>query len=218
MTGSLVCYWFWFSHALLPNHSISFFFLSFEFWFIGQRAYIESLVANNATIKEGKRLRIVCKVQGHPPPKVVWRKDNRSIAKNRSRYQFIHLRWESIFIRLFMFISLHLPIGFFSIRQLHWIAVTWKSSIFFLSNYHFLLNRRRRSELIIKSVFVNDSGQYECRAKNKLARQPIRKFTRIDVLPKAQEYTSKLNFYLHFIHSYTKLCNWILFNLWINEY
>lgn len=52
-------------------------------------------------------------------------------------------------------------------------------------------NFRRRSELIIKEAFLNDSGQYECRAKNKLARQPIRKFTRIDVLPKAQEYTSK---------------------------
>lgn len=73
--------------------SLCFFFeIRFEFQFIGQRAYIESLVANNATIREGKRLRIVCKVQGHPPPKVVWRKDNRSIAKNRSRYQFIHLR------------------------------------------------------------------------------------------------------------------------------
>lgn len=45
--------------------------------------------------------------------------------------------------------------------------------------------------MIIKSTFVNDSGQYECRAKNKLARQPIRKFTRIDVLPKAPDNTSK---------------------------
>lgn len=61
------------------------------------------------------------------------------------------------------------------------------------------LYHRRRSELIIKSAFVNDSGQYECRAKNKLARHPIRKFTRIDVLPKAQEYSSKYLLCLSFL-------------------
>lgn len=64
----------------------------------GQRAYIESLMANNATIREGKRLRIVCKVRGHPPPKVTWFKDDKSINKNRLRYQFVHLRWVNDFI------------------------------------------------------------------------------------------------------------------------
>lgn len=43
-------------------------------------------------------------------------------------------------------------------------------------------------------MFTNDSGQYECRAKNKLARQPVAKFTRIEVLPKVQEITSELIF------------------------
>lgn len=36
-----------------------------------------------------------------------------------------------------------------------------------------LNNRRKRSELIIRAAVRNDSGQYECRAKNKMARQTV---------------------------------------------
>lgn len=45
---------------------------------------------------------------------------------------------------------------------------------------------RRRSELIIESAHTSDSGQYECRAKNKIFRLPVRKFTTIKVLPKSK--------------------------------
>lgn len=79
MTLMQICLFFWFCFP-------------FYFTIVGQRASIESLTANNATIREGKRLRIVCKVRGQPPPKVTWFKDNRSIPKNRNKYQFVHLR------------------------------------------------------------------------------------------------------------------------------
>lgn len=58
----------------------------------GQRASIESLLANYSTAREGRRIRIVCRVRGQPPPKVTWFKDGRSLSRNRSKYQFIHLR------------------------------------------------------------------------------------------------------------------------------
>ncbi|XP_037044668.1 protein vein isoform X2 [Bradysia coprophila] len=113
----------------------------------GQRASIESLMANNSTAREGRRIRIVCKVRGQPPPKVTWFKDGRSIGRNRARYQFVHLR--------------------------------------------------KRSELIIKSAFRNDSGLYECRAKNKLARQPVSRSIRIEVLPKEHDVTRPPNNWTH---------------------
>lgn len=159
---------------------------------------IESLMANNATIREGKRLRIVCKVRGHPPPKVTWFKDNRSIAKNRSRYQFVHLRWApTIHLNTITFqigqLLLELNYMQFPITNFCWINVLF---VYF----------RRRSELIIKEAFLNDSGQYECRAKNKLARQPIKKLTRIDVLPKAQEYTSNFFYQFRSVHCCVFVC------------
>ncbi len=58
--------------------------------------------------------------------------------------------------------------------------------LFFIS--HFI---RRRSELIIKSAVRNDTGRYECRAKNKLAPKPVLNFTRIEVLPKDYTPTSE---------------------------
>jgi hypothetical protein len=57
----------------------------------GKRASIESL-SLNLTVKEGKRVRIVCKVDGEPAPKVTWFKDGRSINRNRTKYVFVHLR------------------------------------------------------------------------------------------------------------------------------
>lgn len=41
--------------------------------------------------------------------------------------------------------------------------------------------RRRRSELIIQSAQHNDSGQYECRAKNKVTRPTVSQFVWVDV-------------------------------------
>lgn len=60
-------------------------------FFAGKRASIESMSAN-LTVKEGKRARIVCKVDGEPAPKVTWFKDGRSINRNRTKYIFVHLR------------------------------------------------------------------------------------------------------------------------------
>jgi len=40
---------------------------------------------------------------------------------------------------------------------------------------------RRRSDLIIKNLSAADSGKYECRAKNKLTRKPVSKFTTLIV-------------------------------------
>lgn len=55
---------------------------------------------------------------------------------------------------------------------------------------------RRRSDLIIKSAAWNDSGKYECRAKNKLTlKRPVSRTTWLDVLSKnspSTERTSKL--------------------------
>ncbi|KAJ6641827.1 Protein vein [Pseudolycoriella hygida] len=107
----------------------------------GQRASIESLYVNNSTIREGRRIRIVCKVFAQPPPKVTWFKDGRSIVRDPARFQFIHLR--------------------------------------------------RRAELLIKQALQNDSGVYECRAKNKFVRQPVTRSVRIDVFPENVEVTSK---------------------------
>lgn len=53
-----------------------------NFHFVGQRASISSLPAN-VTVKEGKRIRLVCRVKGQPPPKVTWFKDDRSLSRLR---------------------------------------------------------------------------------------------------------------------------------------
>lgn len=51
-------------------------------YFAGQRASIFSLTAN-VTVKEGKRIRLVCRVNGQPPPKVTWFKDDKSLSRLR---------------------------------------------------------------------------------------------------------------------------------------
>lgn len=56
----------------------------------GERAKIVSLSVQNSG--QGRRVRIVCKVSGQPPPKVTWFKDGRSISRNRSKYQFVYFR------------------------------------------------------------------------------------------------------------------------------
>ncbi|XP_063701957.1 protein vein isoform X2 [Culicoides brevitarsis] len=48
----------------------------------GQRASISSL-STNVTVKEGKRIRLVCRVNGQPPPKVTWFKDDKSLSRLR---------------------------------------------------------------------------------------------------------------------------------------
>ncbi|XP_055688620.1 protein vein isoform X2 [Lutzomyia longipalpis] len=100
----------------------------------GQRASIEFLT-ENLPVREGKKVRLICRVKGQPPPKITWYKDGSSIKRNRTRYTFSHFK--------------------------------------------------RRSILIIESVGKNDTGQYECRAKNKLAKQPVTRtmFLRVDDQP-----------------------------------
>lgn len=67
-----------------------------------QLASIKSITASNRTVENGKELRIVCKVQGQPPPKVTWFKDHKSINRNRRLYQFIHYKRRSeLIIRSF---------------------------------------------------------------------------------------------------------------------
>ncbi|XP_034483779.1 protein vein isoform X2 [Drosophila innubila] len=57
-----------------------------------QNASITSITSMpaNATIENGKELRIICKVEGRPPPKVTWFKDDKSINRKRNVYQFKH--------------------------------------------------------------------------------------------------------------------------------
>lgn len=43
------------------------------------------------------------------------------------------------------------------------------------------VHSRRRSDLIIKNLSAADSGKYECRAKNKLTKKPVSKFTTLIV-------------------------------------
>lgn len=42
--------------------------------------------------KEGKRVKITCKVNGEPAPKVTWFKDRRSINRNKTKFEFVHTR------------------------------------------------------------------------------------------------------------------------------
>ncbi|XP_059614188.1 protein vein isoform X2 [Phlebotomus argentipes] len=97
----------------------------------GQRASIEFLT-ENLPVRVGKKIRLVCRVKGQPPPKITWFKDGRSIKRDRNRYTFSHLK--------------------------------------------------RRSILTIESAKKHDAGQYECRARNKLGKQPVTRsmFMRFD--------------------------------------
>lgn len=57
-----------------------------------QNASIISITTkpNNATIENNAELRITCRVEGQPPPKVTWFKDDKSINSKRKIYQFKH--------------------------------------------------------------------------------------------------------------------------------
>ncbi|KAH8398894.1 hypothetical protein KR222_010956 [Zaprionus bogoriensis] len=57
-----------------------------------QNASITSISTSpgNATMENGGELRIICKVEGRPPPKVTWFKDDKSINRKRNVYQFKH--------------------------------------------------------------------------------------------------------------------------------
>ncbi|XP_053684052.1 protein vein [Sabethes cyaneus] len=52
-------------------------------------------ISSNVTRQEGKRVRLVCKVRGQPPPKVTWFKDKRSINRNVTKYAQVHLKKRS---------------------------------------------------------------------------------------------------------------------------
>lgn len=65
---------------------------SYLFFFVaGKKASITSL-KDVVTVQEGKKLRLVCKVDGQPPPKVTWFKNGRSINKSKTKYNFLHTR------------------------------------------------------------------------------------------------------------------------------
>lgn len=153
-------------HAHDENWSLSSLFFCL---FAGKRASIESM-SPNLTVKEGKRVRIVCKVDGEPAPKVTWFKDGKSINRNRTKYIFVHLRW--VTTRAFPRIVADASDDF----------------------------SRRRSDLIIKSAVWKDSGQYECRAKNKLtSKRPVSNFTWLDVLSKHNPTTERTSKQTEFI-------------------
>lgn len=60
-------------------------------FFAGQRAEIESLTSSVKT-REGKKIRLVCKVNGQPPPKITWFKDKVSIKRKQKGYKFVNNR------------------------------------------------------------------------------------------------------------------------------
>lgn len=68
--------------------------------FAGQRASIFSLTAN-VTVKEGKRIRLVCRVNGQPPPKVTWFKDDKSLSRLRKTGGGVRGRREGIKLEQF---------------------------------------------------------------------------------------------------------------------
>lgn len=138
--------------------------------FAGKRASIESM-SPNLTVKEGKKVKIVCKVDGEPAPKVTWFKDGRSINRNRTKYIFVHLRW----------------VCSEPMTMLSW----WLDDF-----------SRRRSDLIIKSAAWNDSGKYECRAKNKqMIERPVSKYTKLEVVAKQNLTTPRTSREAHRHHS-----------------
>uniref|UniRef100_A0A182UCV5 Ig-like domain-containing protein n=1 Tax=Anopheles melas TaxID=34690 RepID=A0A182UCV5_9DIPT len=93
-------------------------------------------ITPNVTRVEGKRVRLVCKVGGQPPPKVAWFKDKRLINRNATKYAQVHLK--------------------------------------------------KRSELIIFNTSTTDSGEYECRAKNRYNNSSVFNSTHVKItLPKA---------------------------------
>uniref|UniRef100_A0A9I3EI00 Protein vein n=1 Tax=Anopheles dirus TaxID=7168 RepID=A0A9I3EI00_9DIPT len=93
-------------------------------------------ITPNVTRVGGKRVRLVCKVGGQPPPKVAWFKDKRLINRNATKYAQVHLK--------------------------------------------------KRSELIIFNASTADSGEYECRAKNRYNNSSVFNSTHVKItLPKA---------------------------------
>lgn len=42
--------------------------------------------------REGKKIRLVCKVNGQPPPKITWFKDKVSIKRKQKGYKFVNNR------------------------------------------------------------------------------------------------------------------------------
>uniref|UniRef100_A0A182PUX5 Ig-like domain-containing protein n=1 Tax=Anopheles epiroticus TaxID=199890 RepID=A0A182PUX5_9DIPT len=88
-------------------------------------------ITPNVTRVEGKRVRLVCKVSGQPPPKVAWFKDKRLINRNATKYSQVHLK--------------------------------------------------KRSELIILNASTTDSGEYECRAKNRYNNSSVFNSTHVKI-------------------------------------
>uniref|UniRef100_A0A182SRU4 Ig-like domain-containing protein n=1 Tax=Anopheles maculatus TaxID=74869 RepID=A0A182SRU4_9DIPT len=92
-------------------------------------------ITPNVTRVDGKRVRLVCKVDGQPPPKVAWFKDKRLITRNATKYIQVHLK--------------------------------------------------KRSELVFNAS-MSDSGEYECRAKNRYNNSSVFNSTHVKItLPKA---------------------------------
>ncbi|XP_049292314.1 protein vein [Anopheles funestus] len=92
-------------------------------------------ITPNVTRLEGKRVRLVCKVSGQPPPKVAWFKDKRLINRNATKYSQLHLK--------------------------------------------------KRSELNIFNASTTDTGEYECRAKNRYNNSSVFNSTHVKItLPK----------------------------------
>lgn len=80
--------------------------------------------------------------------------------------------------------SQQVPVRVFQVRS--YCSLSQANDWIFLHsphNAHCIFNRKR-SELIIRSAMRNDSGQYECRVKNKVARQTVSRFTWVDVTSK----------------------------------
>uniref|UniRef100_A0A182WLH1 Ig-like domain-containing protein n=1 Tax=Anopheles minimus TaxID=112268 RepID=A0A182WLH1_9DIPT len=102
---------------------------------LGTRPVIH-FITPNVTRVEGKRVRLVCKVGGQPPPKVAWFKDKRLINRNATKYAQVHLK--------------------------------------------------KRSELIIFNTSTTDTGEYECRAKNRYNNSSVFNSTHVKItLPKS---------------------------------
>ncbi|XP_050076197.1 protein vein [Anopheles maculipalpis] len=92
-------------------------------------------ITPNVTRLVGKRVRLVCKVSGHPPPKVAWFKDKRLINRNATKYAQVHLKKRSV---------------------------------------------------LIFNASTADSGEYECRAKNRYNNSSVFNSTHVKItLPKA---------------------------------